>query len=36
MREYIEREEIVERGGFFGGEEIIEREEIIEERGGFF
>ena len=33
--EFFEREEIVERGGFFGREEIIEREEIVE-RGGLF
>jgi hypothetical protein len=33
--EYYERDEIIERGGFFGGEEIIERETIVE-RDGFF
>jgi hypothetical protein len=27
--EFYEREEIIDNGGFFGGEEIIEREEYV-------
>jgi hypothetical protein len=32
--QFFEREEIIDRGGLFGGEEIVEREEYIR-RDGF-